>query len=245
MRARRLRHFHAHLETARPARPDLLDRFTNVVLGQIDALLDDADWRHVPIGSEEAVFQPNWEKTVRSLTRQLAYAKKLCTEKKAEEGAGEETRRQEESSTRPEGLHADHNTRPPLTPDVRPTGASDKAREAVTETPRPAAPNTASVESRCSRWPATPDGRKPLTRFTQLYMQYLEAEENVSQRERKMKRTFAAAENAIKEVDVAKAGYNADAVARFTSAYEVWEKADTEFAEAAKAEKAAARAFEA
>ncbi|KAI8269369.1 hypothetical protein K4K58_002017 [Colletotrichum sp. SAR11_239] len=236
MRARRLRHFHAHLETARPARPDLLDRFTNVVLGQIDALLDDADWRHVPIGSEEAVFQPNWEKTVRSLTRQLAYAKKLCTEKKAEEGAGEETRRQEESSTRPEGLHADHNTRPPLTPDVRPTGASDKAREAVTETPRPAAPNTASVESRCSH---------QQTRFTQLYMQYLEAEENVSQREREMKRTFAAAENAIKEVDVAKAGYNADAVARFTSAYEVWEKADTDFAEAAKAEEAAARAFEA
>lgn len=62
MRARQLRRFHHHLQTAQPARPDLLERFTDEVLREIDLLLDGGEWRDVPEGLEESVFEQNWDK---------------------------------------------------------------------------------------------------------------------------------------------------------------------------------------
>ncbi|GKT61045.1 hypothetical protein ColTof4_01158 [Colletotrichum tofieldiae] len=59
MRARQLRRFHRLLQTAQPARPDLLERFTDEVLSNIDSLLDGGEWRDVLQSSEESPFEKN------------------------------------------------------------------------------------------------------------------------------------------------------------------------------------------
>ncbi|EFQ36530.1 hypothetical protein CGRA01v4_15045 [Colletotrichum graminicola] len=106
MRARQLRRFHHHLQTVQPARPDLLERFTDEVLRDIDLLLDGGEWRDVPEGSEESVFEQNWDKLA-SLTSQLTHVKRWQAEKEAAAAAaaddgGDANKEQDAAGEQPE-----------------------------------------------------------------------------------------------------------------------------------------------
>ncbi|KAK1995646.1 hypothetical protein LX36DRAFT_682916 [Colletotrichum falcatum] len=81
MRARQLRRFHNHLVQTN-ARQDLLSRFTEEALSNIDFLIDGGDWQEVPEGSDETEFDDNW-KSLPSLTTQLSYMKRWKDEKSA------------------------------------------------------------------------------------------------------------------------------------------------------------------